>query len=87
LNQLVFIEKNQAVTDSLTVAEVFEKVTDKVMQDISVILECSEEFRFAQFRAVLLSKFQEQRNANVPLEPKRLHTFGHELHRQGSNEI
>jgi Rha family phage regulatory protein len=34
LNQLVFIERNQAVTDSLTVAEVFEKGHDKVMRDI-----------------------------------------------------
>lgn len=34
MNQLVFIEKNQAVTDSLIVADVFAKGHDKVMRDI-----------------------------------------------------
>ncbi|CAM3733913.1 Rha family transcriptional regulator [Mesobacillus zeae] len=34
MNQLVFIEQGQAVTDSLTVAEVFEKRHDNVLSDI-----------------------------------------------------
>jgi Rha family phage regulatory protein len=34
MNQLVFIENNQAVTDSLTVAEVFGKRHDNVISDI-----------------------------------------------------
>lgn len=34
MNQLVFIENNKAVTDSLTVAEVFGKDHDKVKRDI-----------------------------------------------------
>jgi Rha family phage regulatory protein len=34
MSQLVFVEKNQVVTDSLTVAEVFGKGHDKVMRDI-----------------------------------------------------
>ncbi|WP_340639580.1 Rha family transcriptional regulator [Bacillus atrophaeus] len=36
MNQIVFIEGNQAVTDSLTVAEVFGKRHDSVMRDIEV---------------------------------------------------
>lgn len=36
MNQLVFVENNQVVTDSLTVAEVFGKGHDKVMRDIRV---------------------------------------------------
>jgi Rha family phage regulatory protein len=49
MNQLVFVEKNQAVTDSLTVAEVFEKGHDKVMRDIKNQinkLEVAEEKEF-----------------------------------------
>jgi Rha family phage regulatory protein len=34
MSQLVFVEKNQAVTDSLTVAEVFGKTHDNVLRDI-----------------------------------------------------
>ncbi|QVY60968.1 Rha family transcriptional regulator [Cytobacillus gottheilii] len=39
MNQLVFIEKNQAVTDSLTVAEVFGKRHDNVVSDIENQIE------------------------------------------------
>ena len=39
MNQLVFIENNRVVTDSLTVAEVFGKDHDKVMRDIRNQLE------------------------------------------------
>jgi Rha family phage regulatory protein len=34
VNQLVFVENGRAVTDSLTVAEVFEKTHDNVIRDI-----------------------------------------------------
>ncbi|MGV3466377.1 MAG: Rha family transcriptional regulator, partial [Heyndrickxia sp.] len=34
MNKLVFIEKNQVVTDSLTVAEVFGKEHKSVLRDI-----------------------------------------------------
>ena len=48
MSELVFIENGQAVTDSLTVAEVFEKNHDKVMRDIRN-LNCSQEFNIANF--------------------------------------
>jgi Rha family phage regulatory protein len=38
MNDLVFVENGQVVTDSLTVAEVFGKDHDKVVRDISVQL-------------------------------------------------
>lgn len=46
--KLVFVDNNKPVTDSLTVAEVFNKSHDKVLRDIR-ILGCSEEFRVSNF--------------------------------------
>nr|WP_250622204.1 Rha family transcriptional regulator [Bacillus subtilis] len=43
MNQLVFIEGDQVVTDSLTVAEVFGKRHDTVLRDIRN-LDSSKEF-------------------------------------------
>lgn len=48
MNQLVFIDNGQPVTDSLMVAEVFGKEHDKVLRDIRE-LECSPEFSLANF--------------------------------------
>ncbi len=48
MNELVFIQNNEVVTDSLTVAEVFDKTHDKVLRDIRD-LECSKEFSLANF--------------------------------------
>lgn len=48
MNELVFIENGQAVTDSLTVAEVFGKEHRRVLQDIRD-MECSEKFREHNF--------------------------------------
>lgn len=48
MNSLVFVKDNQVVTDSLTVADVFEKRHDRVLQDIRE-LECSEEFSLHNF--------------------------------------
>src|SRR5690625_2861195 len=48
MNQLVFVKDKQVVTDSLTVAEVFEKRHDRVLQDIRK-LNCSEEFLLHHF--------------------------------------
>lgn len=48
MNQLVFISDGQVVTDSLKIAEVFEKEHARVMRDIRD-LECSEEFRVGNF--------------------------------------
>jgi Rha family phage regulatory protein len=46
--KLVFIENNRPITDSLTVAEVFSKRHDRVLQDIRE-LECSEKYRLHHF--------------------------------------
>jgi Rha family phage regulatory protein len=51
MNDLVFIENGQAVTDSLTVAEVFGKRHDLVMRDIRN-LECSIEFNLLNFAEI-----------------------------------
>jgi Rha family phage regulatory protein len=48
MSQLVFIQNNRPVTDSLTVAHTFEKRHDRVLQDIRE-LGCSEEFRLHHF--------------------------------------
>lgn len=48
MNQLVFIDNGQPVTDSLMVAEVFGKEHDKVLRDIRE-LECSPEFSLSNF--------------------------------------
>ncbi|SFX47378.1 phage regulatory protein, rha family [Thermoactinomyces sp. DSM 45891] len=47
-SQLVFIENEKVVTDSLMVAEVFEKRHDSVLRDIRE-LDCSEEFSLHNF--------------------------------------
>lgn len=39
MNQLVFIENNQAITDSLTIAEMFNKNHDDVLKDIRKQIE------------------------------------------------
>lgn len=51
MNQLVFIENGQPVTDSLTVAEVFEKRHDVVLRDIRN-LDCSPEFNLHNFAEI-----------------------------------
>lgn len=51
MSQLVFIENNQVVTDSLTVAEVFGKRHDTVLRDIRN-LGCSNEFNLHNFAEV-----------------------------------
>lgn len=48
MNKLVFLENDRLVTDSLTIAETFDKEHRRVMQDIRE-LECSEEFRVHHF--------------------------------------
>jgi Rha family phage regulatory protein len=48
MSQLVFVLKDNVVTDSITVADVFGKEHRRVMQDIRT-LACSEEFRLHNF--------------------------------------
>jgi Rha family phage regulatory protein len=63
LNQLVFVDENQAVTTSLIVAEVFGKGHDKVLRDIRE-MECSMEFRFANFGE---STYLNSQNKEMPM--------------------
>lgn len=58
MNQLVFVEDGQAVTDSLTVSEVFGKQHKDVMRDIRN-LECSEEFNQRNFAQI---DYSDERN-------------------------
>ncbi|MCY9708655.1 Rha family transcriptional regulator [Paenibacillus alvei] len=46
--EIVFVDNGRVVTDSLTVAEVFEKAHDKVLRDIRG-LGCSDDFRLSNF--------------------------------------
>lgn len=48
MNELVYVEGNRVLTDSLRVARVFDKGHDKVLRDIRT-LGCSAEFRLANF--------------------------------------
>ncbi|WNF36448.1 Rha family transcriptional regulator [Bacillaceae bacterium IKA-2] len=47
-NKLVFIENEKPVTDSLIIAEAFQKGHDKVLRDIRN-LKCSDQFRLTNF--------------------------------------
>ncbi|MCM3191333.1 phage regulatory protein/antirepressor Ant [Bacillus subtilis] len=58
MNQLVFIEGDQVVTDSLTVAEVFGKRHDTVLRDIRN-LDSSKEFNLHNFAEV---EYQDNKN-------------------------
>ncbi|WP_082446648.1 Rha family transcriptional regulator [Cytobacillus solani] len=64
MNRLVFIEKGQAVTDSLTVAEVFGKEHNKVLRDIRTQMEyAGEEFSLSNFGQ---RTYQNSRNQEMP---------------------
>lgn len=63
MNQLVFIANNKAITDSLTVAEVFDKEHARVMRDIRE-LGCSEEFRVGNFAE---STYVNQQKRTMPM--------------------
>lgn len=62
MNQLVFIENGQAVTDSLTIAEVFGKEHARVLRDIRE-LNCSDEFRVGNFAE---SSYVNTQNKTMP---------------------
>lgn len=49
MNQLVFIQNNQPVTDSLTIAEVFNKRHDSVIRDIEVQINKLNEAKEQEF--------------------------------------
>ncbi|UYL93061.1 Rha family regulator protein [Paenibacillus phage UtuhinaGold_Zacery] len=62
MNKLVFIQNGKTVTDSLTVAEVFGKRHDNVVQDIKN-LECSQEFSLLNFQE---STYTNERGRTYP---------------------
>lgn len=63
MNELVFLEKDQVVTDSLTIADVFEKEHRRVLQDIRE-LGCTEEFRQRNF---VQSSYVNSQNKEMPM--------------------
>lgn len=64
MNQLVFIENNQPVTDSLTIADMFNKNHDDVLKDIRKQIEYSgEEFSLGNFSE---STYTNSRGRNYP---------------------
>lgn len=63
MNELVFIENGQAVTDSLKVAEVFKKDHKNVLKDIRE-LGCSEEFGRLNFEQ---STYVNAQNKEMPM--------------------
>lgn len=63
MNQLVFIENGQVVTDSLKVAGAFGKYHKRVLQDIRE-LECSGNFRQHNF---VPSTYQNEQNKTLPI--------------------
>jgi Rha family phage regulatory protein len=63
LNHLVFVEKNQAVTNSLIVAESFGKNHADVLRDIRK-MECSEAFRLRNFAE---SSYVNSQNKEMPM--------------------
>ena len=62
MTELVFVVNSRPVTDSLTVAEVFNKEHARVMRDIRE-LGCSEEFRVGNFAE---SSYTNQQNREMP---------------------
>lgn len=63
MKDLVFVENEKVVTDSLTVAEVFDKRHDRVLQDIRN-LSCSKEFALHHF---VESTYKNTLNREYPL--------------------
>lgn len=61
--ELVFIENEKPVTDSLMIAATFQKGQDKVLRDIRG-LKCSETFRLANFGE---SKYKNKQGRNMPM--------------------
>ncbi|WP_254854043.1 Rha family transcriptional regulator [Halobacillus salinus] len=63
MKELVFVNNNEPVTDSLTVAEAFGKEHARVMRDIRD-LECSEEFRVGNFAE---SSYMNKQKREMPM--------------------
>ena len=55
MNELVYLRHEEAMTDSLMVAEKFNKRHDNVLKDRRE-LECSEEFRLLNFEETRYKK-------------------------------
>lgn len=64
MNQLVFIQNNQAVTDTLTISEVFEKSHDKVVRDVKVQISKLLEANEQKWSSANFGESQYQHNQN-----------------------
>lgn len=63
MNELVILRKDEAVTTSLMVAEMFHKRHDSVLRDIRA-LDCSDEFRLHNFGE---SHYKNEQNHKQPM--------------------
>jgi Rha family phage regulatory protein len=63
MSQLVFVDKNQAITNSLIISEVFGKDHKNVLKDIRE-LGCSDEFRRLNFEQ---SSYVNSQNKDMPM--------------------
>ena len=63
MNELVFLQKDEAVTTSLIVAEYFHKNHAHVLRDIEK-LDCSDSFRESNFGC---SSYQSEQNKKMPM--------------------
>lgn len=63
MKDLVFVENGQVLTDSLTIAEAFDKEHKRVLQDIRT-LECSDSFREHNF---VPSSYVNLQNKDMPM--------------------
>jgi len=63
MNELVFLQKDEAVTTSLIVAEYFHKRHDIVLRDVRA-LDCSDEFRLLNF---VESTYTNEQNKQQPM--------------------
>ncbi len=79
MNQLVFIENNQPITDSLTIAEMFEKRHDNVMADIRTQSEyAGEKFSLLNFKeSVYESRGKQYPKMNLTEEAFTLVVFSY----------
>ncbi|MEN1968977.1 ORF6C domain-containing protein [Lentibacillus sp. N15] len=64
MNQLVFIQNNNVVTDTLTVSEVFDKPHDKVVRDVKVQIAKLYEANEKEWSAANFGETQYQHSQN-----------------------
>lgn len=70
MNQLVFIQNNKVVTDTLTVSEVFNKSHDKVVRDVKVQIAKLHEANEKEWSIANFGESQYQHSQNKQWYPK-----------------